>query len=334
MINKSKLFKISGFALLVAVVFTLTFPGGVVRAQNNDDQVVVGFANMADSISFCQLVKRGILEEAKERGWKVIALDNELSGQKAVQNTRQLIQQNVDIVIMYNIEASTQPVISNMLKDADMPAIAIDIFLPDFPFFGVNNERVGKLAGRYLGYYAKFNWNRKPDMLVLLDNPKGGEYAKVRTDGIRDGFYEAWPNFPEKRIKRVDAEADVMPAQEAMSNVLSGNPDAEYIMASGINDQVVRGGLSAIKSQNRAENAILVSMGADESFLKDLQSTKAQGSLKAGVTFAPEKYGEYLMPVVEKILEGEEVPERNYVFSNVVDKYNIDSLYPEFAWEE
>lgn len=305
---------------------------GAGQGEKDSSVPTIGFTNMADSIDFCMLVKTGLQEEALKRGWNFISLDNELDGQKAVQNTDSLIQREVDYAIIFNIDAATQPVISSKLKEAGIPGMAIDIYLPDFPFFGVNNEIAGKMGGEYIGNYARSNWGKEPDLYVILDNPMGGKYAKDRSDACEAGLYSVFPDFPESKIVRVDAKADVLEAKKVMADVLTANPKAVNIAVTGINDQVCAGGLAALEEAGRDDEALVVSLGADSSFLQQLKATGGQGAWKAAVLFGPEKYGEQIMPLIEKVFNGEVLPEENHVNHVIIDADTIAEHYPDYAW--
>ena len=300
---------------------------------NNEKKITVGFANMADSIEFCMNVKVGLEKECKAKGWDIISLDNNLDGQKAVQNTDMLIQQKVDFVVMFNIDASTQPAVADKLTAAGIPAIAIDIYMPDFPFFGVDNAKAGSLGGEWLGNYAKSTWNQEPDLFVIMDNPTGGKYAKDRCDALEAGLLKVYPDYPKEKIVRVDAKSDVSTAQEAMTNVLTANPTAKNIVVSGINDQVCAGALAALETTKRDADAVVCSLGCDSSFLKQLQATKGEGAWKASIAFAPEKYGEQIVPLIEKVLVGgEKLSDVSTVENFTVTKDTIAQYYPDYQF--
>ena len=293
---------------------------------------VIGFANMADSIEFCMNVKNGLEKEVKAKGWKIVSLDNALDGQKAVQNVDNLIQQKVDYVVMFNIDASTQPAISDKLKTAKIPAIALDIYLPNFPFFGVDNSKAGEMGGEYLANYSKKNWNQEPDLFVILDNPTGGKYAKDRSDACERGLKKVYPNFSQDKIARIDAKSDVLPAKAVMTDILTSHPNAKYIVVTGINDQVCAGGLSALEATKRDKTAVVCSLGADSSFLKQFKATKGESAWKAAVAFTPESYGKALMPLIENVISGKSISDVNTMDHIIIDKGSVKKFYPDYAW--
>ncbi len=325
--------KIKQFCLILLVLtFSVTtlFAAGAKEAASTVP--TIGFTNMADSIDFCMLVKNGMKSAVEARGWKFVAYDNELDGQKAVQNTDQLIQRKVDYAVIFNIDAATQPVVSQKLKEAGIPAMAIDIYLPDFPFFGVDNHLVGRMGGEYIGKWALENWGKEPDLYVILDNPMGGQYAMDRSNACEDGLLQVFPNYPKSKMVRVDAKADVLEAKKVMADVLTANPRAKNIAVTGINDQVCAGGFAALEEAGRDKDSLVVSLGADTSFLQHLNATQGKSAWKAAVLFGPEKYGEQIAAQIEKVFAGETLPEEIHVNSVIIDESSLATYYPEWVW--
>ena len=53
------------------------------------------------------------------------------------------------------------------------------------------------------------------------------------------------------------------------------------------------------------------------------------GGDKGTVSYFPEKYGEYLVPVIVDLIEGVQVPREVYVKNAVVTRANINEYYPQ-----
>lgn len=92
-----------------------------------DSDIVIGFANLTDTLDYGKTVKAGVLAAAEERGWEVIALDNERTGSKAVENATTLVTRGVDAIIEFNVDAAVAPTIMEIVNNADIPIICIDI---------------------------------------------------------------------------------------------------------------------------------------------------------------------------------------------------------------
>jgi len=112
-----------------------------------------------------------------------------------------------------------------------------------------------------------------------------------------------------------------------MDDVLAAHPKAEKIALTSINEQTMAGAIAALQSAGRwdADDIIIITLGVDE--LGQSQIRKDESD--AGIAFFPEHYGEYVVPAVCAILEGEAVPPWIYVENEVITKDNIDEYYPQ-----
>ncbi|MHB1405836.1 MAG: sugar ABC transporter substrate-binding protein [Desulfitobacteriaceae bacterium] len=293
---------------------------------NGDKKVTIGFANLTDEITFGQAVKKGMIAEAQKRGWDIIAVDNKLDGATAVTNADTLLTRGINFFVEFNVDASVGPAIMEKMNAAKVPVIAIDIPHPGATFFGANNPEAGRQVGMWLGNFAKNNWNGQVDALVLVENPTAGEVPQQRMDGIVKGVKEIFPDFDEKKIVRVDGRNDEINAKRTVTDMLTAHPNARHILIGTLNDQNGSGALAALETTGRQNDAVIVSQGAEGPFLENLR--KGDNAWKASVAYFPEKYGEYVIPLAEKILKGESVPKENHPEHVVIDKTNVDKYYP------
>jgi ribose transport system substrate-binding protein len=321
------------YVFLLALILAMSVAACGQDASNGDgdnqeqDKITIGFANLTDEITFGQLVKNGILDEGAKRGWEVIAVDNKLDGAIAVSNADTLLTRGMDLFIQFNVDASVGPAIMEKMDAANVPVIAIDIPHPGATFFGANNSEAGRQVGLTLANYAKENWNGQVDLLILVENPAAGEVPQQRMDGIVAGVKEVFADFPNGKIVRVDGKNDEINAMRTVTDVLTANPNAEHIIIGTLNDQNGSGVLAALETTGRQDHAIVVSQGAEGPFLQNLRGEP--NSWIASVAYFPERYGEYIMPLAEKILNGESVPAQNHPDHVVIDKNNVNEWYPQ-----
>ena len=72
------------------------------------------------------------------------------------------------------------------------------------------------------------------------------------------------------------------------------------------------------------DNCIVITLGGDELG----QSQIRDGLSDGGVAFFPEKYGEYIVPAICAMMQGEPVPPYIFVENVIITKENIDEYYP------
>ncbi len=288
---------------------------------------LIGFANLTDEIDFGQAVKQGILDEAKKAGYDIVAIDNKLDGATAVSNADNLITQQIDFFIEFNVDSKVAPVIMEKMNAAKIPVIAIDIPHPGAVFFGADNKNAGIIAGKALAERAKKDWNGDVDLVILVENPAAGEVPQMRMDGILEGIRSLIP-VDDKLVVRVDGKNDVLNAQRVVTDTLTAHPDAKHILIGGLNDQNGQGALAAVEAANRSENVFIASQGADKPAIDNLRAEKANSWI-GSTAYTPEKYGSYIIPLVTKILNGEKVPDVNHPEHYFLSRDNINEKYPK-----
>jgi ribose transport system substrate-binding protein len=95
-------------------------------------------------------------------------------------------------------------------------------------------------------------------------------------------------------------------------------------MVMTIDDERNSGLVKALKQSNRYTNSLNVAGGCDELG----QSNIKNGGEQACIAFFPEKYGEWLVPIMEDVLAGNPVPSFTASGLVTITKQNIKKYYP------
>lgn len=111
--------------------------------------VKLGLANINEKATFGKLVKMGFEDACAARGWELVYVDNNSDGAQAVQNAEILVQQGVDFIVDLNIDQSVADTIVDIVSAANIPMVCVDIAMGETPFFGVDSDKVGRMAGEY-----------------------------------------------------------------------------------------------------------------------------------------------------------------------------------------
>ena len=74
----------------------------------------------------------------------------------------------MDLVIEFQTDENIAPMVAAKYREANIPLIAIEIPHPGATYYGANNYEAGLIGGRYLGRWAKQNWQSSVDEIVLL----------------------------------------------------------------------------------------------------------------------------------------------------------------------
>jgi ribose transport system substrate-binding protein len=230
------------------------------------------------------------------------------------------------LVIEFQTDEKFGSAIMEVFNQAKIPVIAIDIPMPGATFFGANNHRAGRLGGEAAGRYAKEHWSGKVDKILSLELPQSGDLPAQRMKGQIDGV-RSLVDVPDEDVIHLDSKNTLEEARRVVSNTLGTIPDAHHLIVVCINDGTALGAIAALESARRQQDAIVVSQNADPTARAEL---RRPGTILLGsVAYFPEKYGDHLIPLALKRLQGQTVPEKNYVDHVLITRENVDQYYPE-----
>jgi ribose transport system substrate-binding protein len=78
------------------------------------------------------------------------------------------VTENVDLVIDSQININVAAQIAAKFSDARIPYIALDIPHPGAVYFGADNYKAGRMAGRYLARWTMKHWKGNAEQVILL----------------------------------------------------------------------------------------------------------------------------------------------------------------------
>jgi ribose transport system substrate-binding protein len=293
----------------------------------------LGFANIFGNQPFSIELEQDIVEQAKLAGFdegNIIIMDNQYDADTGLKNAERMLAQKPDLFIEYQADVKVNNIVAAKFTEAGIPIIAVDIPVPGAPFMGINNWQVATMGGQTMANLIKKKWGGwdAVDLVVLLQNPAGGETTMLRSEGFATVLAEEFGNRVEEKIVRTDGGmGQSQQAKAAMKGVLGTYPDAKKIVVTSVNEETMAGVIAALQEVDRwdREDLIVITSGVD-----DLGKVQIREGLSdAGIAFFPERYGEYLIPAVCAILEGAPVPSHMYVENEIITKENIDQFYPQ-----
>ena len=293
----------------------------------------IGFANIAELVELQVTVKESVEKAAEEAGVELVYMNNNLDGQTAVQNASNMIQQEIDGFIEFNVDESVGPTIKEMMDEEGIPIIAVDIAIDGCTFFGANNEVAGTVGGRALGEVSKERWGQEPDILLLVYDSTSGESPMKRVTCMPDGLRETWPDFPDEKIFMVDSGIDAAVAQKAVSDFLSAHPDDHHIAIGCYHDVAATATLAALETAGREEDAIFVAEN-EYGYLDYIKANPDVDPDKdpwiGGVAFFFNKYGDYLIPAMIDKLNGKDIGDAIYVDHEVITRENAEEYFGDY----
>ncbi|MCA9886982.1 MAG: DeoR family transcriptional regulator [Anaerolineae bacterium] len=287
----------------------------------------LGFANISEEMAFGRDVRRGLeLAVQKTTNIELIVADNHLDPHVALANARSFLDQDIDLLIEYQIDEQVGNLISNRVSSLGIPIISVDIPMVGATFFGVDNYNAGLVAGKALGEAVQSSWDGRFDYLVIQEHPRAGSLPALRIQGQLDGFQQILGDVNLDRILRLDSGNTTHISKREMIDAIERVGPQNRFAVICFNDDAAIGSQEAARQLECEENLIIVGQGGDRRLRIELQdpATRIIGS----TAFRPEAYGEKLLELAQKILQGESVPPAVYVDHIFINVENLNQYYP------
>ena len=312
--------------MLAAPVLAQTAMGSPANAD-----IKIGFANLTDAGDYMMWVKRGMQMAAEEAGVELISVDNQVDGAVAIRNTDLLINAGVDVVIMYMNDSAVNSQIKDMLDEAGIPCVAVDIYVANADgvstYMGGDNYTAGFIAGENLGKAALEKWGREIDLYISAETMSNGETNLLRNGGILDGLRSVI-DVPDNIVVRVDGNDSTAETQKLVTDVLTANPNARRILIGCHQDDMSQGAFAAVEIANRQDQVLMAGCGPFGSTFENLR--KPEPNFWVGsASFSPEQYGPVAIPLAIALAKGESVPAESFVTHYFLTHENIDQYYPQ-----
>ena len=297
-------------------------------ARPAQERWTIGYGDGLSGIPFTDSVTDSINEVAEAMGVDIVYCDNAYDQEKTLQCAELIVSQGADGVIFANWIAGTEELITGVFLDAGLSCVAYDGPHPGCVAFGPDNYEASAEAGRFLGRFAMDQgWDPAETELIVLWTP-GVQVMQDRRDGSIAGVKEIF-DIPDENI-HTDIPHETF--EDVLSNVTSwvtANPGAQNVLCFGHSDQPGVDCALALEQGGFLGRAASASLGASTEALVDLRTrTDEESIFKATISFFPERYGEYLVPMMVDRLEGREVPDHVSPAVEPVTRANVMELYP------
>ena len=294
---------------------------GLYRHVTRPKKLRFGFGGQSVDMPFSVAVTESLKSAAVAVGVDLLVLDNCYDAATAVKNAEEFVSSRVDLVIEFQVEQEVAPVIGDKLAGAGIPLIAIDIPHPHATYFGVDNYRVGIVAGEVLASHAVRAWKRKVDWVLGLDLPEAGPLVQSRIAGAFDAVRQAIPDVPVECFVRMDGRGMRERSRKLVAEFLLRHPESRRILIAAATDTSALGALDAVKEQKRERQVAIVGQDALEEAVEEIR--RERSSLIGSVSHEAMTYGPSLINLGLALLRGQTVPPYNYVDHRLVTRETL-----------
>ncbi|MDR3793528.1 MAG: substrate-binding domain-containing protein [Terracidiphilus sp.] len=290
----------------------------------------IGYAEQSRMLPFTAVVSDGLAAAAASANIELLVLNNQMSARTSLQNAERFVTECVDLVIDSQINANVAAQIGARFSDASIPYIAIDIPHPGATYFGADNYKAGRIAGRYLGRWTKQFWEGLPAQVITLGVDAAGPLLNTRLAGMLDGLRELVPTLSTLPCQHYDTKGGQFEAalDTVRRHLRRARPGRTLVCA--INDTTALGALQAFREAGMEQECAIA--GQDASLQAREEMRRSSTRLICSVAYFPETYGPRLIQLALDILNRKPVPPAIFIEHRLVTPENVNRIYPNDTW--
>ncbi len=292
-----------------------------------EGDVQIGYMHYGDTDPFGVANSKSMQDVADKAGIELNTYNLKYPSQTEAlaQAKAAVLRKDQGVIHAQQIPAVNDAFLKILQTDACIPTVQMYLVTPNVPSMGADWSAVGVAEGEWLANYAKENdVDPATTALVSCTNPDLGESVNVIFDTAPEALAENGFELPDDNIFKLVCK-DPQRSQVALTDWFTSHPDFEHVMLNTIDDERMQGMINAVEKTGNTDKAITIANGADELGINQIRS----GKQMASIAFFPERYGEWLIPLMEDILAGNPVPSFTGSGLVAITPDNIDEYYPE-----
>ena len=290
----------------------------------------IGYASQSTLLPFTGMVTDGLLRAASEANIDLVILNNKFSARVALENAQRFIAERVDLVIDSQINYDVAAQIGVQFSDAGIPFIAVDIPHPGAIYFGADNYKAGRIAGRYLAKWAIKYWKGAAEQIMYLGVDAAGPMLNSRLTGMSDGLLEILPESKRIPVCHYDTKGGQFDATLDVVRKHLYRRKTQRTLVCAVNDSTALAALQAFREMGLEEECAIVGQDANVEARQEMRRPATR--LIASVAYFPETYGAHLIKLAMEILEKRPVPPAVFIQHELVTPQNVNKIYPNDTW--
>lgn len=292
------------------------------------DPPKLGYMHYGNSDPFGVDVSKSVEAAAKKAGMAVDVYNLKFPSRTEPQSVAKaaLVKQD-DVVIQANLDPTVLPEFYDIIeKDGCIPSIQLFIPVDGHPAFGNHWPDVGKVIGEYSAEQAKERgWTPEDTALVQCTDRDSGPTVNVMFKEVPKALAASGFEIPKKNVfDLVCGLTDPQSGYKRVTDWFTGHPEFKHVAFSAIDSIRMQEMARAVKDEGIADKDRILSAGADD---KSSRASVRAGEQDMSVAFFGERFGEWLVPMVQDIMAGNPVP--SFVGTELIPltQENIDEYY-------
>ncbi|WP_263419145.1 substrate-binding domain-containing protein [Terriglobus albidus] len=290
----------------------------------------IGYASQSNLLPFTTTVSDSLVVAANAANIDLLVLNNGFSPRVALQNAETFVDEKVDLVVDSQINVAVAAQIAAKFSDARIPFIALDIPHPGAIYYGADNYKAGRMAGRHLARWAEKNWKNGPEQIILLGVDAAGPLLNARLTGVLDGINEVGQYARTVPTHHYDTKGGQFEATLDIVRRHIRRRKPERALVGAVNDSTALAALQAFREVG-LERACAIA-GQDGSVAAREEMRRSSTRLVCSVAYFPEMYGERIIQLALDVLKHKPVAPAVFVPHELITPQNVDKIYPNDSW--
>jgi ribose transport system substrate-binding protein len=288
----------------------------------------IGYMDYGDTDPFGVANSKNIKAMAALAGFQldVYNLKYPSTTEPLTQARNSVLKKDAAVVQAQQLDSLSNAFLNILQKQGCIPSVQMYLKVPMVPSFGAVWADSGTTQGVWLAAQAKAkHWQPSSTALVECTDPDVGASVNIMFDTAPKGLAASGFAIPKKNIFKIICKySQTQSAQVDVTAWFTGHPNFKHVMINTIDDERMQGAINALKQVGRFGDALTIATGADGLGQKQIRA----GLEGASVGYFPEKYGEWLLPILEDVMAGNPVPSFTGSKLIVITKANIGQYYP------
>jgi ribose transport system substrate-binding protein len=231
-------------------------------------------------------------------------------------------------VLQANLDSTILPAFFKVLEGQGcIPSVQLYIPIAGHPAMGTNWPDLGRLLGKYIaGEARRRGWKPSDTALVQCMGPSEGPTVNIMFKVIPPVLSANGFDIPEKNRFTLTCEpSEIQSGFKELTFWFTAHPNFKHIAMTAVDTVRMPNMIRAIKMQRLNRRDWISAAGADD---KSSRALVRSGDQDVSVSFLGERYGEYLISMIEDIMAGNPVP--SVVGNKLIPltKQNIGKYYP------
>jgi ribose transport system substrate-binding protein len=236
-----------------------------------------------------------------------------------------VLKKDAGVIQAQQIDTLSNAFLKILQKQGCIPSVQMYLKVANVPSFGAVWPDSGTAQGVWLAAQAKAKtWRPADTALVECTDPDVGSSVNIMFDTAPKALAASGFALPKANIFKIICKySQTQSAQVNVTAWFTGHPNFKHIMINTIDDERMQGVINALKQVRRFNDALTISTGADGLGQKQIKA----GLQGASVGYFPERYGEWLVPILQDVMAGNPVPSFTGSKLITITKANIAQYY-------